>query len=262
MQKKFGVILLLASLVLLNTVPAFAETVTTPTPTTQPTSTSDRGRFGSQKRLQEFKDRLDKRESELKDKIASREAQLKERLATFRDKKRAQTAENVSNRLNMINKNRVEQMTRNVNVFDDILTKVKARVAEAKAKGKDVSSIETTIAAADTAIANARAAITTQAGKDYTLSATDETKIRDEAKAKRTLLETDLKATYATVKLAREAVRKSIQAAYKTLGKHDVDVTETPSVTGTITGTLTPTATGTTVPTNTSTPVPTATPTI
>jgi hypothetical protein len=286
-MKKFATVFLLVVLVLASSGTTFAEG--TPTPTT--TTSSNRGKSGNErerlqqkeaelralrdKKVEEFKARLDKKQNELKDKIASREAQLKDKLSDFKDQKKAQTAENVSTRLNQINKNKVEQMTRNVNVFDAILTKVKTRTAAAKAAGKDVSTVEPVIAAADTLIADARSAITLQAGKDYTLTATDETKIRDEAKAKRELLATDLKTTYAKVKLAREGVRKSIQAAYKTIGKSEVDVTETPTpsaaVTGTgtvtvsptgtitltVTGTPTPTTQVTVVPTNTTSPTPT-----
>lgn len=282
MRNRLFVFAMLLILIAATTNFAFAEdSIVTPTTsltsvTPKPTSTGDRRgksfdklqdlRDRQQKKLLEFQTRIATKEAELKDKIASREGQLKAKLEAFKDKKKAEIAQRVNTNLNHINLNRVRAMTANLNTMDNLLTKVKTKTAEKSAGGTDVTSINTAIASADAAIAAARTALETQAGKDYSITVSTETTVHSDAKTKRDQLLADLKAVHEKVKLARKALIDAIKAAYGTLGKDIVDGgtgSVTPTVTGVVTGTvtLTPTSTVTGTPTAASTNTPTTSPT-
>lgn len=257
MRKNFFVICLLVVLLLATSQATFADNSPTLTPpSTTPTVSTTRFENGNrdrgllererrlldeqEKRIQEFKLKLEKRENEIKNKIASREAELKEKLAEFKNKKKATIAERVSTNLNTININRVAALTKNLDTMDNLLTKVKTRVANAKANGKDVSKIETAIASVESSLSSARGALVTQAGKDYTLVVSDESKVKDDAKAKRDALFTDLKSVHEKVKTVRQALIDAIKEAYAALGKENVDITVTPAISLTQTSTPTP----------------------
>lgn len=174
-------------------------------------------------RREEFKDKVEARREAIKDKMEDRREALKEKLEEFRDKKKAKVTERISDNLNKINEKRVEAMTRHLDRIEEILGKVEDRTAEAREDGKDVSEIEVKIAEAKSVIEGARGAVSTQAGKDYTLVVSDEGTVAQEAKEMRDKLHEDLKAVHELIVVARKAVSDTIRTAYSSLGKENVD---------------------------------------
>lgn len=168
--------------------------------------------------IEELREKFNIRQEELKQRMATREAALKKKLDTFKDKEKAMMTQNISNNLNTINKNRTDAMNKNLGTLANLLTRVKNIASEAATKGKDVTAIESAIDQAESTIVSAQELINTQAGNDYTLVVSSETKVKDDAKAKRDQLEQDLKTAHQGMLDARAAVVSTVNTLKLTLG--------------------------------------------
>jgi chromosome segregation ATPase len=180
----------------------------------------------SDSRHKELREEIEEKREEVKEKIELKKEELKKKLEKFKDGHKAQTAARISENLNKLNDKKVEIMTEHVEKMEKLLERVRQKTAEAKANGKDVTKIEESIAAAQSEIDKVRIALTAQSAKDYTLTATDETLIKEEAKKNRSQLQKDLKAVHDLVVSARKAVSDAVSITYSTLGKEDVDKEE------------------------------------
>lgn len=170
--------------------------------------------------IQKLENKLASREANLiqkiediRTKIASREAALKAKLLKFRDQRKAQIAERISNNLNRINKNQTDAMLKHLNLMSTILDKLEARVNQGKPDIKDPNQAKEAITNARSTIASASAAVAAQAEKDYTLTGSSESAIRKEAKAMRDKLHTDLQTVRKLVIAAKQAVGDAIRVA-------------------------------------------------
>lgn len=154
----------------------------------------------------------------IQEKQASRSAILKERLAKFRDKKKAEKVLQIDANLNKINENRVAHFKKFLDNASKILSKLQALVNEAKTNGKDTAKAETSIANAKLAISSANSAASAQGTKEYTIEATSEGKVKDEARLSRDLLHSDLQSVKKLVTDAKQAVAAAIRVAATSLG--------------------------------------------
>lgn len=159
------------------------------------------------------KESVQQRVEEVKEKLATREATLKAKLAKFRDKRKAEVIEKVSNALNRINENHTKMMVKFLDRASTILTKLEERVNRGSVDIKDVTAAKTAIASAKAAIASASAAVNTQAEKDYTLTITSERRVKADAQAARKLLHADLQAIRKQVIDAKQSVANAIRVA-------------------------------------------------
>lgn len=135
-----------------------------------------------------------------KEKIASREAVFKEKVQRFKDKKKAEAVTKINDKLNVLNKRRVEEMSKHVDKMSEILLKVTA-------KGD-----KTAVSQAQTAIDAAKAALQVQATQDYNITLTIESKVQQDARQVKQKLTDDLKATHQKVVEARQALAVAISS--------------------------------------------------
>lgn len=175
---------------------------------------TDTSRF--EKRL-ERKERFENRIEAKKERIASRAAALKEKLSKFRDKRKAAIAERVNENLNKINERRTDAMLKHLDRMSAILGKITGRVNEATAAGKTLTAATQALGQAQVSIETARSAVLTQAEKDYTIEATAEARIRDDARLARNNLHKDLKAVHELMVVARKAVANAISEGVSSL---------------------------------------------
>lgn len=159
------------------------------------------------------KEKVEQKVASIKEKVASHETELKAKLQTFKDKRKAQVAERVNTNLNRINQNQTEQMLKHLDKMSKILDKLEARVNEAKPDIKDPNLARTAISDARSTVAAAKAAVEAQRGKDYTIQATSEAKIKEDAQKARQALHTDLLATRKQVIDAKQKVANAIRVA-------------------------------------------------
>lgn len=136
--------------------------------------------------------RVEKMASRAAEMRATQQAKLKE----FRDQRKAKIVEQLTESLNKINQRHTEQMTKNLARMTEILSKV-----EANSKTP----------AAQTAIVTAQTAVTAQAGKDYTITVSSESKVQEDAKRTRNQLKTDIEATNKLVMAAKQALIAAIR---------------------------------------------------
>lgn len=173
-------------------------------------------------KLQQKKDnqrmKVQDRKEDMKAQVATRAAELKSKLAKFKDQKKAAKAEMVSDNLNKINKNRTEHFLKFLDKATEILSRLEARVNEAGSKGRNTTQAKGAIAAAKAALVSARATVQVQATKDYTITVTSETKVKDDVKSVRDKLHTDLQAVKKQVVDAKGAVASAIRVAKSNIG--------------------------------------------
>lgn len=213
---RLSAIFILICLTLLLAYPVIAEEDATQSPSTRKEKVQDRieaRKENVKERIETRKENIQTRIANMKERVASKEAALKARLETFRDKKKAQVAERVNTNLNRINQNQVEQMQRHLNTMTSILDKLEARVNQSTPDIKDPALAKQAIADARAAISSASQALAAQTEKDYTITVTSESKIREDAKSMRDQLHTDLKALREQVRNAKKAVSNAIRVA-------------------------------------------------
>ncbi|TSC86645.1 MAG: Uncharacterized protein G01um10147_857 [Microgenomates group bacterium Gr01-1014_7] len=136
----------------------------------------------------------------VKEKMATREAALKKKLDAFKDRKKATYSAKISENLNKINQKQTASMLKHLDKMTSILTKLE------KIEGASTAD-------AKTAINAAKAAVSAQAEKDYTLVVTSESKVKTDSQSLRDSLHTDLKAVRALVVDAKQSVANAIKTA-------------------------------------------------
>lgn len=173
-------------------------------------------------RTSAIRERIASKEAEIKTRVEKKRTELQERLSLFKDKKKAQIAERVSTNLNAINKNRTTAMTTHIARIEELLTKLETRVNEYQGTS-DTTAVKASITTTKSLLSKASNSVVAQAGKDYTVSVTNEEQIRSDVEAMRNQLLKDLQAVHNDIKLARESLTKTIRLAYQTLGKETVE---------------------------------------
>lgn len=160
-----------------------------------------------------LKDRKENKIESLKEKIASRAAVLKTKLETFKDKNKAAIAERINTNLNNINENQTARMQKHLGTMSAILDKLEAKVNKSSPDIKNPTAAKTAIAEAKANIASSSAAVTAQSQKDYTITVTFESRIKNDIKSQRDKLNTDLFNIRKMVIDAKQSVANAIKAA-------------------------------------------------
>lgn len=132
---------------------------------------------------------------------SGKKAEWRERITQIRDEKKKEILEHVSNQLNLINDRATTAMLNHLARIQALLDKIKARVP----------TVDT--AAAQAKIDEAKAAVETQAVKEYVIEFSSEAGLRVGASTAKTTLRADIKAVREKVRLARQAVVDVLKAA-------------------------------------------------
>ncbi len=150
--------------------------------------------------------------------IASRTAELKAKLEAFKDQKKAEIVQRISDNLNKINANQTGQMDKHLQKMIDILNRLETRVNDASSSGKDVATASAAIASAREAISAAQSAVSTQSKNDYTIQVSTEATIKVSVKQMRDKFFKDIQATRKLVINAKQDVAKAISSANSSMG--------------------------------------------
>lgn len=181
--------------------------------------------------IAQLKDQLNSDREDFKNKIEQAHEEFKTRLAEIKDARKKTLAEKVNTAFNKINANRTAEFNRHLARLTSILDRIEARKNKAKTEGKNVSAVEAAIAKARLAIATAQTAVTTQIGKDYTISFTSETNLGQGAKTTRTQLRQDLVGVWQKVTLAKLAVVDTFKSWKTVNAKNNNEATPSADVT-------------------------------
>lgn len=212
-----------------------------------------------QKRIQimeTFENAVKARVASTTEVIKANREKLREEVKNMRDEKKKEVVVRVNDSLNNLNQVQTNRFGEYLNKLDEILTRIGTRTLKAEQAGKNVDAVKTASADATNAIAAARLAVATQAGKVYTFSvplavssstasstATSSVMyLKDNVFQARQKLHDDLVALRDKVFAARDAVHKAAVELGKIEGIDDLG-----------NGTSTATSTATSTPTSTAT---------
>lgn len=138
--------------------------------------------------------------------------ELKEGLAKIKDEVKRKKVERVANSLPELNTKLTSEATVTVNKIEAVSVAVESRTNKAAAQNINVTAVRPLIATAKTAIADAKAAVTLQSTKVYSINITSDATVKTTLEAARTQMKTDIDAMNAKVKAARDAVKKATDA--------------------------------------------------
>lgn len=215
----FSGLFILAFLLLSNSVAAQDNINTSPNPNKdQIIERVENRRDNREEKRQNTKKRVTERHETMKEKVSTRRLALKEKLNTLKDQRKAQIAERVDKNLGLINERRTSKMADHLDKLNQIIAKLEVRIEEAAALGKDTARAQSAAFEASSAINAAQAAIEAQAGKDYGVTVSEESKLKSDVKSTRNTLHIDLKSAHDLVVAARQAVAKAISTTRSTTG--------------------------------------------
>lgn len=159
-----------------------------------------------------FQEEIEIKREEMREEFAAKREAFDERLATIRDEKKKDLVENIQERMTKLNTTRTDAQTRHLTKMSEIIERVTEKTEEQKVGGKDVTSVLTAITAAESAIATAQEAVTTQAGQVYVVTISTESNLKSDVQTVSQTLAADLKAVQDAVGAARKAIRTAIHA--------------------------------------------------
>lgn len=176
------------------------------------------------KTRQETRENIERIREENKSLIEQRRLALKEQLGLLQNEEKAEIVERIYDNLNRLNDQIVTRLLVKIDQIEEVLERVKSRTDKAQEEGLDVSGVREAIVVAEEAIENARTAAETQAGNVYEITIGDEASLRTDIKPVRDQLQSDLEALRQKVVLAREAVRKAVNALAQIRGIESLEI--------------------------------------
>lgn len=162
-----------------------------------------------EKAMANLRSDIEAKREDVKKEVEAKRAALQEKLKTVKDEHKKEVTERVDKRLGELNDNRTDHFSDVLEKLEKMLGRISDRADKMAAKGLDVSTVRTAIAAAHTAIDAAKAAVTAQAGKTYTITFTSESGLKGVLQAARKAFQDDVKKVFDAVKAAHDAVRKA-----------------------------------------------------
>jgi hypothetical protein len=168
--------------------------------------------YGIQEKRELFKEELEGRKEFRASTTAIMKAKFKEELMKIKDENKKIRVENIADNITELNTKISNRSIEKINKLEEILITIESRADKATANNINLVNIRALISTAESAIADARLAITTQAGKAYTVSITNEATIKTSLQTTRDLLKKDIDIMNIKIKVAHEAVRKTSKA--------------------------------------------------
>lgn len=153
---------------------------------------------------------------------AARE-EFREKLAEIRNVQKRRILERIGDRLDQINDRWTTHFDNVLSRLGEILAKIGTRADKLEGDGQDVALVRQAITDAETAIALAQGVVDSQAENSYVIDITDEASLKDDFKAVRDILHSDLTATRDEVRTARQTVHDAFQVLRSVHNNQDVE---------------------------------------
>ncbi len=165
----------------------------------------------SQKRAEFTASVLQKRQEAVQNR-KERRAIFQEKIRQLRDAKKRQIVNRIDSRIQTINENRTDAMSKHLATLSEILEKLVARASDLKSRGVNTAQVDAAITSAQSAVAAAQSAVVSQAGKSYVIALESEETVRSDVAETTQQLRMDIQSAYQTVAAAREKVRAAVAA--------------------------------------------------
>lgn len=189
---------------------------------------------GIQEKRELFKEELETKKEYRASTTAAMKAKFKEGLLKIKDEKKKIRVENAAENLTELNTEITTKSSENINKIEEVLIAIESRADKATANNVNVANVRAQIALAETAIADARIAVTAQAGKTYTVTILDESTVKTSVQSTRDLLKKDIDMIRVKIKAAHDATRKAAETL-KSIPKINNEIAATSTVTATTT---------------------------
>lgn len=181
---------------------------TTTSGTSATSVTSDKQSLAEDKKaekeakMQEIQQKIEEKKAE----VLQKREEFKAKVQEIQDQKKKEIVERIDVKMKSANQKRTSIMSSALEKMNLFIERIQEKVNRAKESGQDTTEIEILINTAQSAIANAEQLVVAQAGKEYVITITDETKLHDAVKPIVDALKVDLKNTHNIVREAKEAV--------------------------------------------------------
>lgn len=161
---------------------------------------------------EEILEEIKNRREELKTKIEDKREELKERLSELKDQRKARVVENIDDSLSKRNEKWINHWADVISRLNESLAKIQTKTTELSTEGKDVTSVNTAIARAQSSIAEAQANINAQASKTYTIEINSENTLGRDVSGVISQFKTDISKVLQSIKSAKTAVKEAFEA--------------------------------------------------
>lgn len=157
-------------------------------------------------KLQEEREERKTKMEQTRETFKEKRDAFKEKMELIKDERKKKLTEKIDGRMSTVNENQTARMIKALERLTEHISKLEERVIKTEENSAEVSSIETLIKTAKTAISDTLAIVEEQAAKDYVFTITDEKNLGQSIKASYDLLSQDLKKAQESLVKAKEAV--------------------------------------------------------
>jgi hypothetical protein len=165
----------------------------------------------------ELKAKIEASRAALKTRMEEARAKLKTRLEMFKDERKASTTARIAENLDKVNQNLVGAVTKQLDALSAIVARTEDKIGTSS-----TVQFAADVAAAKARIAEADAAVTAQAAKNYSVTVSSEATVKADVQAVRDTLRKDWEAVKTKVEAAKTATRKVV-GSVKSMIKTDDD---------------------------------------
>ncbi|MCC7436344.1 hypothetical protein IT402_00490 [Candidatus Nomurabacteria bacterium] len=162
-----------------------------------------------------FKIEFEAKKDEMQAKREEWKNSFKEDLKKIKDDTKRERVEKISDNFAEINVKATTEASLTVDKIEAVLIAIESRSDKAAANGQNVSAVASSIVSAETAIADARAAIALQVAKVYETNISSDANAKSALEATRNQFRKDLQAMKLKVKAAYDATKKAADALKK-----------------------------------------------
>lgn len=154
---------------------------------------------------QEIKTRVQERRQERQENREEFRAQIQ----TIRDERKREIVEKLNDKLSSVNERATDHWVEVLEKLEGIVARIDTKAQDLEGEGIDISQVEAAITVANNAIATAQSAVSSQAGKTYEITITDENNLRGQVGPTVSGLHQDLRHVHQTVVAAKQAVMQA-----------------------------------------------------
>lgn len=156
-----------------------------------------------------FRQEVQTRVQERREERQENREEFRAQIQTIRDERKREIVEKLNDKLSSVNERATDHWVEVLEKLKEIVTRIDTKAQDLEGEGVDISQIEAAIALANNAIAEAQSAVSTQAGKTYEITITDETNLRADVGKTVSQMHKDLRDTHKVIVAAKQAVMQA-----------------------------------------------------
>ncbi len=164
----------------------------------------------AKQKREDLKAEIEAKREEAKTAMETKREEFQAKLESIKDEKKAMIVERVDTRLAERNQRITDRLLGHLERISAIIDKMEEKLLN-RAEG-DSSEVETAIASARAAVTTAEAAVVTQSGNSYVIELGDDGELKTVVEATVSQFRTDMEVAIASVKVARDATQEAAQA--------------------------------------------------